>query len=313
MRYVLSFAMGGMLVACQQQRLPQLQPNPGVAPSVSQPTTVVPSTLAAPAALNPGNLNIELISNENNITVEKDAQGQRHRIALTTDILWPWVVQVSGKDLTSRDILLNSFPGFGGAVVSVDNSNNGPIAIHNFHFHMEYRENVKIEPMELHIVARNMKYCRQIFNDVAEQGKDSVEAVNGIMPEIPESEADCGRMGSANIYNFDQKLRLSLQVENVRDEHKAQQEEKKRQRLEGFVCRMLNSSKAAVVNKATASWSSGNSWTDVFKTIGANFAAELLTHSISVKGFDCNKAVYQNTTRGRSQRNSQSNRAAGGG
>ena len=294
MRYVLSLAIlvMFMLVACPQQRIPQ-PIVPGSPDNPSKTATLVPATFTQPPALNPGNLTIELLPPQgDNIIVElkKDSKGvPQYRINLTTDVAWPWKVQASAKDISADNILLDSFPNYA-SVTAINLQNQGGAKVQRYQFYMKYDEGQIIEPKELFIVARNIEFCQKVVYDNKETG---VKEVDGVMPDILNDKSDCNKMGDGNIYNFDQKLRLHLQVENVPNEAQAEADEQQRLRKEMLYCTVINASKKEIVTLAKKSWSTGNIVLDLFKNIGIDYTAALFNYKVSIGGYDCNQEQYQ--------------------
>ena len=304
MRYGLSAVVSGMfiLVACPQQRLPQLQPQqPGVG-AVTETKTVVPPSISKKAAFNPGNLTIEPTSNRGgaNFIKEagKDAQGvEQHNIELTTDLLWAWGVEAGAEGLDHRDILLESAFNQQRGLELVRSNNNGRLKQQEFVFRLPYQENAgpaSIAPMSIHVVARNKKYCRDVFNAHADTGV--VEAVNGFMPDVPKSLGACDRMKDGELYNFDQKLRLNLHIENVRDKEMQQKADAQHRRREALICGIVNRITENVLAKAQENFGNnqkdaeGNTkmgWGDLIRGIVMDIGAEALTYKISMRGYNC--------------------------
>lgn len=308
MRYVLSVVFVGMfvLVACQRpiiQPVPHPQP---VGPVTDPLTTVLPSGLTAAPAFNPSNLTIEMTGPTEGARLtqlETDVSGvPRYQLELITDALTPWVVQASGtksdgkSPLTHRDIIMDSFPDYRGRVTTVDRS-TGDFEKHLYQFFQPYKENQIIEPMDITIVARDTSYCERIFEYYAD-GKE-VEAVNGIMPDKPESKRDCGKIVATSLYNFDQKVRLRLRVGNVKAPKTSKQ-----LAMEKIICRMFNAAKDALVRKATHTYASGNDWSDILKELTINLFAELVAYKISTSDLACHLPEYQHSLQKRGYKNS---------
>lgn len=304
MRYVLSAAVSGMfiLVACPQQRLPQLQPQqPGVGP-VTDTKTVVPTTISDPPSFNPGNLTITPKSNdgEDNFIKEarEDAHGvKQYNIELLTDLYWTWAVEASAQGLGHRDIILESvFPQGHGIVITNDRPNHD-IKRQVFGFKMDYREGIgSIEPLSIIIVARNKKYCRDVFNMNATQGV--VKEMNGVKPDVPKSEAACNTMRDGDLYNFDQRLRLNLQIKNVRDQAQYNAQKERNKKRDALVCGIMKSITNNALSEAQKRWGHGGnsddndkssdwSWGNVITGILMDVGAGLLEYKISMAGVNC--------------------------
>lgn len=307
MRYVLSAAVSGMfiLVACPQQRLPQLQPQPPGGGPVTDTKTVVPTTISDPPSFNPGNLTITPTSNNSGgtdfIKEAGNAPGvKQYNIELLTDIFWTWAVEASAQGLGHRDILLESAFPQGRGIVITDNSPNHDTKRQIFGFKMDYREGIgSIEPLSIIIVARNKKYCREVFNMNATQGE--VKEVNGVKPDVPKSEAACNTTRDGDLYNFDQRLRLNLQIKNVRDQGKYNAELKRNQKRDALVCGIMERIKANVLDGAQNKWgygaNSGNSDGNEDKSSGWGWGTVIgiamdvgslfIDYKISMAGVNC--------------------------
>ena len=120
-----------------------------------------------------------------------------------------------------------------------------------------------------------------------------VEAVNGVMPDVPKSERACGTMRDGEIYNFDQRLRLKLQIENVRDERMKRQLNEEQKKKERIMCTIVNRIRATVVEKAKSQFAGGTGWGSVLIGLGVDIALDSLTYKMSTKEYDCSKPEYQ--------------------
>lgn len=304
MRYVLSVALVGMfvLVAC---RRPIIQPVPHQPINPADPLIITaPPGLTTAPAFNPSKLTIEIIvPNDEKVRLrqlEAEAPGvPLYQLDLITDALIPWSVQArgigsDGKSLPHRAIVMDSFPDYG--EVSTADRSAGDFEDHLYQFAMEYKEGQVIPLKNLTIVARDTSYCKRVFHDY-DEGKE-VEAVNGIKPDEPESESDCSKVVATNLYNFDQKVRLRLQITNVKGE--PTRLEKAREKL---ICNMVNKTKDVLVSKATHTFANGNDLTALLKEIGINFLAGLVIHKLSISGLDCDRYEYRSSVRTRSYEN----------
>jgi len=305
MRYGLSAVVSGMfiLVACPQQRLPQLQPQQPGGNSVTDVKTVVPPAISKPASFNPGNLKITPRSNGGGadfiVAAGKDPQGvEQHTIDLTTDLLWAWRVEAGAEGLDHRDILLESAFNQQRGLELVRSDNNAGLKQQEFVFQLPFQENAgpaSIAPLSIHVVARNKKYCKKVFNMNADQGQ--VEAVNGFKPDVPKSERACEIMRDGEIYNFDQKLRLNLHITNVRDEETQNKADEQHRRREALICGIVNRITENVLAKGQKSFGykqkdaegkeAKMGWGDLLIGIAMDIGAEFLTYKISMRGYNC--------------------------
>ena len=297
MRYVMFFVSLGMfmLVACPQQRLPELRPQlPEPDGKDSTVKKIRPTPFNQPSALNPGNIRIELESNPSELIKElgKDESGvQQYSIQLETGYINPWVVRAMADD-DVREIMLASFPNYSSKIRVFKDEDAGFIEVHRYSFQMEYdKEDRPIEPMELQIVARNMSYCRNLIS----KSQDGAEtAVNGIEPNIPETETDCDTMNNANIYNFDQRIRLKLLVENVQSKEEMRKDEIKFEFKQKIFCSVFKKAMNAAIKEVTTRWSSSNAILNLGKEIGVDFATGFFNYKMSLKGYDCSEYEKNN-------------------
>ena len=291
MRYVLSFAILAMfmLVACPQriiQPAPQLPPTTG---SETATMVVAPPPLTKPPTLNPGKLTIEVLTNEGNRKkLQNDLQGvPQERLTVKTDEIWPWKVHARSIDtepLNSDDILLSSFPN-DDRVTTFDVPGVALGKTKSYQFQMPYAEGQRTPPAEFIIVARNKKFCRSV-------ALGNHNAVDGVTPDIPDKESDCNKINADNIFNFDQKLRLYVHVENVRG-HMTDEKDAKHERRRKFFCKVIYRAKERMMTQLERSWKSDNDITDMLRGISFDIADALFEYKFSMKGFTCSESEYK--------------------
>ena len=295
MRYVMFFVSLGMfmLVACPQQRLPELRPQPP-APGNGDSTvkTVRPSKFDRPSALNPGGIVIELDSGDENIEeLSEDEHGNKqYSIRLETDYANPWVVKAGAKDVATKDIMLASFPNYGSKITVFTDNDAGFMKVQRYSFQMKFKEDQVIEPMELYIVARNKSYCTGLIKK-RRVGQPTAE--KGIEPSMPEKEADCDTMNDGNLYNFDQKIRLQLLVDNVQSSASALRDVAGHEFRQTIFCRVFQRIMDTMLDKAVKKWGSSNDLIDLGQNIVGDFAKGFFKYKMALSGYDCSQYTEQ--------------------
>ncbi len=285
--YYALFFVALVLLACPQ-RLPvrQLAPAAPVPREGDAGVRTIIDKVTKQSSLNPGNLKITVTPITAKLEEKSTDVGGTPTsvLRLVTDSWQSWNIEVRGEEVNANDIMVDSFPNLP-EIKAVD-QDSGNTKITRYVFLREYVEGKEDDREELWVIARNMLYCRKIFNQHV-RGRAS-ESGGGEVPDMPKSVSDCERMDGGNSYNFDQKLRLSLLVHNVQDPAVAAQQAAMTEAKKKLACGILASTVHAT-RQPLADWTQGNSsgTTGIIRNLIVDIGLDFLEFGLATRGLDC--------------------------
>ena len=292
MRYVGILVMTAMF-GCQQPppRL-QLQPPP-IAPQNPDTTAKIVSQISQPPSFNPGNINLDLQAHPETMqTLPLDQGMKQFKLMTNADDVYLFDVAASGEDVSASDIIINLQPVLQDQLLFGGTKDGLNMKIKRYTFTQPYVEGVVIPPVVVTALARKKSYCEEVFTHNTTNGNVDKLAVGGLKPDIPSSARHCSSFNE--IYNFDQKMRIHLYVNNVPNKKKLDREQQHHERRARVYCMAINRAKNKVVGKLQdISWGGeANSWTDILGDILVGTIADVIQYKLEDRGYECNQEQY---------------------
>ena len=281
-----------VLVSCPQNQ-PRLQP---VAPTVGQPPPVTqPKIISEPPAFNPGNISLELRSDKQITADLPEENGMKQKqLTLDASVVHFFAVAAGSQDVSASDIVISLQPVPKDQLWVEDTRDALNMREKHYRFMQEHVPGVTIPPVILIALARKKSYCEKVFNHNTTNGNVDKLAEGGIKPDIPSSARHCGSFNE--IYNFDQKMRIHLVINNVPNVEQMRKDARYHAIKERAYCTALNRAKDKIVGKLQDDFSWGgkeNSWRDIIGDIVVGTIADVVQYRIENEGFNCTNPEYQ--------------------